>query len=103
MPCKLPSDLIRPPSRHLRDVAVGETVYVQFGSMQPDREGFCYLNPDSELCDRSLFSIRVTRAEDGFHVFILRKGWTWELGKAETDGWLPVESVTKDLQPDLAR
>jgi hypothetical protein len=101
VPCKLPSDLIRPPKRRLGDIGIGETVYVLAYTMQLDAEGFCYLDPDSTLCACFSQTIRVTRAEDGFHVSILRKCLAWETGSEGIHGWLPVESVTEDLQPDL--
>ena len=103
MPCKLPSDLIQPPARRLRDVAIGETVYVTFTSMEVDAEGFCYLDPNSVLYERSRFYLQVVRKEDGFHVTVLRDWWKWQPGRSLTEGWYPVESITRDPQADLLK
>jgi hypothetical protein len=86
----------------LRDVGVGETVYVVFTSMQVDSQGFCYLDSDSHVLPRpNLSSIRVTRAADGFHVGVIDAGMGWEMGRMEIgsgSGWYPVESITTDPQ-----
>ena len=102
MPCKLPSHLIRPPVRRLRDVAIGETVYVLYSSMRADEEGSCYLDPDSAAYQRSnSISMRVTRAEDGLHVGISRSDFKWELKRLPRHGWYPVESIGEDAPQDL--
>ena len=95
MPCKLPSKLIRPPARYLRDIAIGETVHVVFTSMKPDAEGYCYLDPNADICEpRNINSIQVTCAKDGWHVVIVHPGLDWELGRSSIRGWFPVESIT---------
>jgi hypothetical protein len=101
MPAKLPQSFIQKPVRHLRDVAVGETVFLMYANMQPDAHGCCYLKPDAELWPQEGPNrIQVTRANDGFHVTIL-EDYTWQLGKYEEhallskdDDWFPVESIT---------
>jgi hypothetical protein len=102
MPCKLPSHLIRPPDRLLRDVAIGETVYVVYSTMQPDMEGFCHLDAESTVYARpNNIRMRVTRAADGFHVGISRSDVNWELRRLLGHGWYPVESIAEDPPLDL--
>jgi hypothetical protein len=102
MPCKLPSHLIRPPERLLRDLAIGETVYVMHSAMQADMEGFCYLDGESTVDARPSNSrMRVTREADGFHVGISRSDVNWELRRLPGHGWYPVESIAEDPPLDL--
>jgi len=79
----------------LRNVAIGETVHVLFTSLRADANGFCYLDPDAVICaPTNVNSIKVTRAQDGWHVHIEQSRFDWELGAFSTKGWYPVESIT---------
>jgi hypothetical protein len=40
------------------------------------------------------------RHAEGFHVTVISKDSSWKLGSVP-DGWLAVESVTQDLDPEL--
>jgi hypothetical protein len=70
-PAKLPEDLVRPPHRYVRDMAVGETGWIEWSDMVVDLERHCYLYAEGKLKpEETGFNIRVTRTASGFGVVI---------------------------------
>ena len=102
MPAKLPPELTEPPPRRLRDLQIGETGYTPTSSMSVSTDGLCYLDPGALLWkDRSSLVIQVVRRENGYHVVVIAKGRSWTPGSTIPAGYIPVESVTRQLDPDL--
>jgi hypothetical protein len=101
MAAKLPPELVERPKPQLQDVQIGTTVYISDLSMGVDSDGQCHLRPDAPLSSRTSSSIQVTRFADGFHVTVISKDSSWKLGEIIPGGWLPVESIKQDLDPEL--
>jgi hypothetical protein len=93
MPAKLPPELISPLPRHLRDLQIGEMGYVVFTEMKVDAEGYCYLNPDAELSERTKTTIQVTREPEGFRVTVPDSIFAWKLGSYPEVRWYSVEHL----------
>jgi hypothetical protein len=74
---KLPAPMRKLPKRYLREVAVGETVFVSVAARRVDAESNCFLNPQAEILDHAITGIRVERREDGYHVMLF-EGAFWE-------------------------
>jgi hypothetical protein len=101
MAAKLPAELMTPMPRRLRDVQIGETVYVYGHDMQVDKEGHCYLSPSSQLVARGPFAIEVVQRSDGFHVTVISKETTWMPGTGAFSDWFPVATIAQSLDPEF--
>ena len=89
----------------LRDIAVGETVFISPFDLVADPEATCFLNPAARFTREkgTMHSLRVSRAADGFHASILGPD-TWrfqELSPEVARSWIAVASVVEDLDPEL--
>jgi len=91
---KLPESLRQHPKRHLRDVAVGEPVFVSASTMRVDVDRNCFLDPAAEVQDRAITGIRVGRREDGYHITV-RDAAVWQPREHKVDGWYPIASITE--------
>lgn len=105
MPAKLPKHLIKTKPRQLQNLAVGEECAVYWTSLQVGPDESMYLDPRAEIrpCDEGMFTIRVKRTMEGFHVTLIhRKRYsspvmTWKPGEQyyKPDGQIPVLSLTE--------
>ena len=68
----MPEDLVRAPRRHVREMAVGETGWIDWSDMIINLERCCYLYADAKLKpdEDGYLTTRITRTADGFEVFI---------------------------------
>ena len=67
---KLPRQFIKQPEVRLEDLKVGESGWVNWLEMAVDLEYRCYIDPKARVSPQALSTIRVTRTEQGFEVFI---------------------------------
>jgi len=100
---KLPPTLVKTPNPELRDIEIGQTVFVEASAMRITADDMnCYLLPTfSYQREKNIFySLRVTRAADGFHVAVLANDrWTADASSNSVRSWIPVASGAR---PDIA-
>jgi hypothetical protein len=101
MATKLPEHLLKPRSRTLADVKLGETVYILASSMRVAADRSCCLKRDAEVAEESALTIRVSRMEDGYHVTIISKLPSWTPSDRIPEDAFGVASVTVDLKREL--
>jgi hypothetical protein len=101
MDAKLPAELIEAEPRRLRDVGVGETVYVWSREMDVAADRSCWLNPAATLSGRGESAIEVTRRESGYCVKVISGYRKWIPRGSAPEGWIEVEEIVHDLDPEL--
>src|SRR5262245_42450146 len=69
-PVRLPEQFVKKPLVLLDDLQPGESGWVEFSAMAIDAEHRCYIDPTAKTGERSGVTIRVTRTDAGFEVWI---------------------------------
>ncbi len=85
----------------LKDIEIGRIVYVRTSALRINRDLECFLDPIAPFeIQKSVFNtLRVKRAEDGFHVALLAP-WQWTPG-GRLAGWISVASFVEDYDPTV--
>jgi hypothetical protein len=74
-PAKLPAKLVEKPERHLEDLEIAESGWVDWLEMAVDKEYSCYIDPKARVrSSRTITTVQVTRREEGFEVRIPTTG-----------------------------
>jgi hypothetical protein len=101
---KLPESLIARPEPTLKDVKVGETIFLKRSAMSVTKELSCFLDPAAtfEIEKTPFTSLSVARLEDGFHVTVIYKSSFWKPGvpDVDVDHWFPVASLQEQFEPN---
>lgn len=95
-PAKLPSDLLEPKPRCVRDLAPGETGHTGFTALRVNANGDCYLHLAQHLrAGEDPMSMEVRRDENGLYHVTVQRGTKFQPGElppCEEDP--PVASVS---------
>jgi hypothetical protein len=101
---KIPDTLLKPARPELRQIGIGDTVFVYPAAMVVTSELDCYLLPTTRVhWEKSVTdTLRVTRALDGFHVTVLGKEKWSPRGASESfKDWILVASVRQEYDPEI--
>jgi hypothetical protein len=99
---KLPENLVRGPDPLLKDIEVGETVFVDVNMLVVDPKRNCWLLPDARFKREKgiIHCLRVTRSANKFHVAILMR-WRWMPEQVNRADLIPVASLVEEYDPDF--
>ena len=104
MPARLPENMIRKAKPELRDLPIGETVFVEATAMRVVEDLSCFLLPTIPFhSEKSIFNLlSVRRDAVGFHVAVLGR-CTWDTDSAldVVKDWIPVASIVEDYDPEV--
>jgi hypothetical protein len=95
-PAKLPSELLEPIPRRIRDLQPGETGLAKFTALRVAANGDCFLRLAEQLLESdTMMTMKVRRDENGLYHVTVQRGTTYAPGSLPPDEKdVPVASVS---------
>jgi hypothetical protein len=93
-PAKLPAELLKPKTRFVSDLAIGESGYVSLRAFTVTDELDCFLDVQLPLEAPGVLQLKVRRKEDGFHVILPREPKYEPETRPQGESIVPIASIT---------